>query len=381
MRKLSRCDLLHAVADHDIEEVRSLLRQAGSQHLSLPADFYPELPEIIRWLYLYFSRPGKAPFAERYWQVLPDAAYEILELLRPFYDFGERVKLWHNHFLYQPILHGDIRMLEYLWSLDPLKQRASQQPLGQLFRAAVEDFCYMRLPDWKGLPPDRKIHGYSLDLGAKNWLEKLYAQAELCHTAPPEHLEFLLKHGCSPDSAKVKLQLRQPHFALRMWHDGPSKTRHNWEITDRNLTHRQGQDCEGMVKACIHDGEYWILTCVCCVPGCANVRAPVLSMIFGDVARWRVTSSEDDEEPGVYYLAVPVADYLSDIDLLLAPIERGIKEAVVDDEAGPDSPIVEFTATTHSLKKVKTLRNLIRRKLSVEKSPESKKRPYPPPAL
>ena len=37
MRKLSRYDLLHAVADHDIEEVRSLLRQAGSQHLSLPA--------------------------------------------------------------------------------------------------------------------------------------------------------------------------------------------------------------------------------------------------------------------------------------------------------------------------------------------------------
>ena len=78
MRKLSRCDLLHAVADHDIEEVRSLLRQAESQHLSLPAEFYPELPEIIRWLYLYFSRPGKAPFAERYWQVLPDAEYWIL---------------------------------------------------------------------------------------------------------------------------------------------------------------------------------------------------------------------------------------------------------------------------------------------------------------
>jgi len=374
MRQLSRYDLLHAVADHDTGEVRSLLRQAERQHLSLPADFYPELPEIIRWLYHYFPRPGKPPFAERYWQVLPDAAYEILELLRPFYDFGERVKLWHNHFLYQPILHEDIRMLEYLWTLDPLKHRARQQPLGQLFRAAVEDFCYMRLPDWEGLPPDRKNPGgYSIDLGAKDWLETLYAQAERCHIGLPEHLEFLLKHRCPRNRAKFKLQLQQPDFALRMWHDRPSDR--NWEITDRNLTHKQGQDCDAMVKACIHDGEYSILTCVCGVPACANVRAPVLSMIFGDVARWRVTSSEDDEEPRVYYLAVPVADYLRDIDLLLAAIGRGIKEDGVSEDGEPDSgPSVEFPATAHSLKKVKTLRDLIRRKLSGEKIPEFKKK-------
>ena len=200
---------------------------------------------------------------------------------------------------------------------------------------------------------------------------------------PPEHLEFLLKHGCSPDSAKVKLQLRQPHFALRMWHDGPSKANHNWEITGRNLTHHQGQDCEGMVKACIHDGEYWILTCVCCVPGCANVRAPVLSMIFGDVARWRVTSSKDDGEPGVYYLAVRVADYLHDIDLLLAAIERGIKADGISDGDVPDCPwpSVEFAASEESLGLVKMFRDLIRRKLSGGKIPEFDKRPYPPPAL
>ena len=92
-------DLMEAIVRHDTEEVRRLLRQAERQHIQLSADLNLELPEIIRALYRHFPLPGKAPFAERYWQVLPDAAYEILEQLRPFYDFGEQVELWQEHFL------------------------------------------------------------------------------------------------------------------------------------------------------------------------------------------------------------------------------------------------------------------------------------------
>jgi len=381
MSRVSRYDLLQAVSWHDAEEVRSLLRKAKRQHIPLSDRIYPTLPEVIRSLYNHYPQPGKEPFAERYWKVLPDAAYEILEVLRPFYDFGEYVKLCQNHFLYQPLLHGDVRMLEYLWTLDPLKYRAFQQPLGQLFRAAVEDFCWMRLPDWKGLPHDKDIPAdYSLDLGAKDWLETLYAQAERCRISPPEHLEFLLKHDCMLNTSELKLQIHQPHLELREWRYGPSGASRAWAITDSRFTHHQGEDCGEMVKACLRDGEYWPLTCVCGFPECAGVAEPVLSLIFGEVARWRVTASEDDRDPIVYYLAVPVENYLRDMDMQLEVVERGIAEdgfAPHDPEDGPDHPVAEFSASPNSLKKVRSLRELIRRKFSGEEIPEFEKKPEP----
>ena len=131
-----------------------------------------------------------------------------------------------------------------------------------------------------------------------------------------------------------------------------------------------------MVKACLCDGEYWILTCECGVPGCDGVTEPVLSRIFGGVARLRATSPEN--EPGVHYLAIPVMDYLRDLDMLLATIERGIEEDGITDEAESDfPPFIEFTASAESLQKVKNIRDLIRRKLSGEEIPDFEKRQEP----
>ena len=386
MSRVSRYDLLQAVSWHDAEEVRSLLRKAKRQHIPLSDRIYPTLPEVIRSLYNHYPQPGKEPFAERYWQTLPDVAYEILELLRPFYDFDEYVKLYQNHFLYQVVLHGDIRMLEYLWTLDPMQYRRPEYQLGQIFRAAVEDFCYMRLPDWEGLPHDKDIPAemsqdcYFLDLGAKEWLETLYAQAERCHIAPPEHLEFLLKHDCTLNTSELKLFPSRSCLELKVRCGGSPKERRVWEITDGCFMHNQGQDCGEMVKGCLRDGEYWPLTCVCGFPECAGVTEPVLALRFGDVARWRVTSSEDDKAPSVYYRAVPVTDYLRNMDMLLDVVERGIGEdgAVPPDaEDGPDHPTTDFSATPNSLKKVQTLRNLIRKELSGEEIPEFEKKPEP----
>ena len=385
MSCITRYDLLKAVSRHDAEELRGLLRKAKRQHIPLSERIYPTLPEIIRSLYSHFPQPGKAPFAERYWQVLPDAAYDILEELRPFYDFGEYEKLYQNHFLYQPVLHGDIRMLEYLWTLDPMQYRRPEYQLGQIFSAGIEDFCYMRLPDWEGLPHDKNIPEkmnqdcYSLDLKADDWLETLYAQAERCHIAPPKHLEFLLKHDCMLNTSELKLRVRQPQLELQVRHSDHPGYGRIWEIRDQWISHRN-QDCGELVKGCLRDGEYWPLTCVCGFPECDGVVEPVLALRFGDVARWRVTSSEDAKDPDVSYLAVPVKNYLRDMDMLLEVVERGIEEdgfAQREPEDGPDHPITDFSATPNSLKKAKTLREFIRKKLSGEEIPEFEKKPEP----
>lgn len=376
MSRITCYDLLQAVVRHDTDEVRSLLRTAKRQHIPLSDHIYPNLPQIVHALY------KAAPMADRQWNVLPDAAYEILDLLRPFYDFDEYEKLPQNHFLYQPVLHGDVRMLEYLWKLDPLKYRAISQPLWPLFKTAVQDYCYMCLPDWEGLPPDKDTKaGYSLDLGAKDLPETLHAQAERCRIAPPEHLEFLLKHGCPQHTEELRLGLDQPNLHLNVRYYGSSKDRRVWEITDGCFfQHHQGQDCGEMVKGCLRSGKYWPLTCVCGFPECAGVTEPVIAMRFGEVARWRVTSSEDDKTPRVYYCAVPVGNYLRNMDMLLEVVERGIVEdgfAPPDAEDGPDYPTTDFSATPNSLKKVKMLRELIRKELSGEEIPEFEKKPEP----
>ena len=77
---------------------------------------------------------------------------------------------------------------------------------------------------------------------------------------------------------------------------------------------------------------------------------------------------------------MPVADYLRNMDMLLDVVERGIGEdgAVPPDaEDGPDHPTTDFSATPNSLKKVQTLRELIRKELSGEEIPEFEKKPEP----
>ena len=135
-----------------------------------------------------------------------------------------------------------------------------------------------------------------------------------------------------------------------------------------------------MVKACLRDGKYWPLTCVCGFPECAGVHEPVLALRFGDVARWRVTTSEDDKDPKVYYCAVPIRKYLHNMDMLLNVVEHGIRQdwgVPPDAEEEPDFAVASFSATPTSLKKVKTLRKLIRCALAGKEIPEFEKKPKP----
>ena len=71
----------------------------------------------------------------------------------------------------------------------------------------------------------------------------------------------------------------------------------------------------------------YILADLNCVSARRYIAAslPVLSMRFCDTVRWRVTASDDDVNPNVYYLSIPVKPYLQDMDTMLKTIENGIK--------------------------------------------------------
>ena len=364
MDKVCVYDFLSSIGQYNVEAIKKLLRKVKRQHIPLSDRIYPKLGSILNALYDH-GRNENVPFEQGYWQIVPDCGYEILELLRPYYDFGEDEKLVQKHFLYQPIMHGDMRMLEYLWELDPLKHRHFQQPYGNLMRYAILDYCYMRLPSWEGLPESEG--GYTLDLNSDHWLETLYRQAERCCIAPPEHLDFLMKHDFTPYGEKVSLQLAPPRLKLET-------SERIWTITDCRIDHRQGVDFEEVIKSVLRSGEYESLTCVCGDPWCAGVYQPVLSMRFGDVARWRITQSEDDNDPKVYYLAVPVREYISEAEILLEKIEHGILTDGMNDQMDIDRPITDFTPTPRGLKKVQNIRSLIQLELTGQKIPDFKKR-------
>ncbi|MBR4489635.1 hypothetical protein IKP13_03280 [bacterium] len=120
MSEVTSFDLLSAIGEWNPDRLKTELRRVKRQHIPPSDGIYPSLAGTIRSLYRHFSRQCKNDpklqknFTDHNWQVLPDAAYEILEILRPFYSFGEGKKGYADHFLYLPLLHGDVRMLEYL---------------------------------------------------------------------------------------------------------------------------------------------------------------------------------------------------------------------------------------------------------------------------
>lgn len=367
MNEVTIFDLLSAIGEWNPDRLKTELRRVKRQHIPPSDEIYPSLAGIIESLYHHIARQYKKDpqlqenVTDHNWQVLPDVAYEILEILRRFYSYGEEKNGYADHFLYLPLLHGDIRMLEYLWTLEPLKDHAGEQPLGDLFYAAIKDYCYMRLPDWESFPSSGRWCK-DLDLESKDWLKKLYEQAERCHIAPPAHLEFMLKHGCKPDPEiqYVYLSLSTPDLNLSIDHD-IAKCKRSWTIHDQRMDH-QTQDCSELVKACLRSGEYWSLTCVCGDPQCVGFYDPVLSIRFGDVVRWRIPSSMDDDPRKVRYRSLPVKDYLCDMDLLLESIERNIKKdgfAELERRTNCD-PETYFVPTPQSLERIRALRRLIR---------------------
>ena len=365
MNSLSVYDFLHEIRHRDVDAVKKLLRQAKRQHIPLSEHIYPELGLILNALYDP-CRDENIPFEQSYWQIIPDSGYEILELLRPYYDFGEQEKIYHNHFLYQPIMHGDVRMLEYLWQLEPIKYRCPHYTLALIMRYAIYDYCYMRLPVWDGLP--ESDNGYMLDLSAGNWLETLWHQAERCNIAPPEHLEFLLKHDCSPYGENISCHLDNPRLKLEVSLGDGAPGERVWTIEDCRINHRQGVDFEEVVKSVLRSGEYWNLTCVCGCPECAGVHQPVLSMRFGDVVRWRITQSDDDKDPKVYHLAIPVKEYISELEFLLEMVEKGIASSRIKETLEPAHTC--FDTTSFCLNKVQRLRSWIHQELAGKELPD-----------
>ena len=372
MSSLSAYDFLHAIRCRDVAAVKKLIRQAKRQHIPFSEHIYPELGLILKALYDP-CRDENVPFKQHYWQIIPDSGYEILELLRPYYDFGEQEKIYHNHFLYQPIMHGDVRMLEYLWQLEPMKYRTPHYALSLIMRYAIDDYCYMRLPEWDGLPESEQ--GYMLDLAADDWLETLCRQAERCSIAPPEHLEFLLKHDCVPYGENVSCRLANPRLKLEISLDGDAPEDRVWTIEDCRINHRQGVDFEEVVQSVLRSGEYWNLTCVCGWPECAGVYQPVVSMRFGDVVRWRITPSDDDKDPRVYYLAIPVKEYITDLDFLLETVEHGISNSVRKEVFEPAHTC--FDTTSFCLNKVQKLRSWIQLELSGKELPDFNQKAAP----
>ena len=194
----------------------------------------------------------------------------------------------------------------------------------------------------------------------------LYKQAECCNIPVPEHLDFLIKHGgkVPTDAENIILCDRYPQLELRISHgrDYGVEAR-NWQILDGAINHKY-QCAEEVVKACLASGEYWSLTCECAIPVCANVHKPVLSMRFGDITHWRVTASDDDVNPNVYYLSEPIKPYLQDMDIMLKTIENGIKsDGVPQGDPFIHDKIDTIPSTAEGLKKVRQIRSLIIKEL------------------
>jgi hypothetical protein len=81
-------------------------------------------------------------------------------------------------------------------------------------------------------------------------------------------------------------------------------------------------------------------------------------MRFEDTARWRITASDDEKNPDVYYLAVPVKKYLQNMDDLLSLIEKNIAcddKTCEDDCTWLPSEYESFSSTCNGLAKVRKI--------------------------
>ena len=374
MSRISSFDFFEGIFAWDVEKVKNLIAESQREQTDSHKQDYPSLNSIMKNLYNHISVfGGSDDVAEKYWQVLPDEAYEILELLRPFYHISDCKSVAHKHFLYEPIMHGDMRMLKYLHEIHP--QEFDCPEINKLFYLGILDFCYMHLPSWQGFTEckndsnDIETHRFILDLHSPDLMEQLYSQAEHCGIPAPKHLNFLLKYGSSVRSPikELILSVNTPRLELEVSPapDYDPDLGRIWKIKDCRIMHKH-QDPECLVKSCIENGEYWTLTCECGFPACANVDEPVVAMRFGDIARWRVTASDDDENPDVYYLAVSVKQYLQNFDDLLITAENGIGDVgrtFEDEDTWIPDEYVSFSSTVDGLTKVRRIRSMIRKEL------------------
>lgn len=369
MNKTSAYNFIKAIWALNVQEIKNLIAEVQQRQTPFSDYIYPTLNAVMEALYDHFTiNSADKDFAAAYWQSLPDEAYQILELLRPFYDIRNQDIPAHKHYLYEPVMHGDLRMIKYLRQVHPWGHIHSE--INKILYLGILDFCYMRLPSWEELPEykgeskDFISQAYIIDIHSPDLIKMLYKQAERCNVPIPEHLFFLMKQGGKIPAAAGNIILydRYPQLELRISHDKDYGVEaRNWQIHDAAINHKY-QCAEELVKSCIANGEYWSLTCECGIPECANVNRPVVAMRFGDTARWRITASDDDVNPNVYYLSVPVKPYLQDMDTMLKTIESGIKsDAVQQGDPFFHDKIDTIPSTAEGLKKVRQIRSLIRK--------------------
>ena len=394
MNKVSYCDFMDAIRAWDVQKVNSLISMVLQSRKPLSDYTYPTLCESVNALYAHFTEYGtQKNFAANYWQTLPDEAYKILEHMDMFYGAEENEVPAHKHFLYEAVMHGDLKMLEFLFEkVKSSKCQYWKLPVAKLLYLGILDFCYMRLPTWQGLPeykenadelfrldlrefatdafvPDScefATDAFVLDLRSPDLMSILFEQARNCNVPVPEHLEFLMKH-CDMNElygfGKIILQACDPHLALHISHDSDYGVKKRcWAVSDSRIRHKY-QCAEELVKSCIADGEYWGMTCVCGIPECANVNRPILAMRYGNIVRWRITDSDDEAVPDVYYLAIPAKQYLQDMDFILKTIENGIKAdgVIPGDSFYHNHKIAFIPSTDEGLKKVRKIRTVIKK--------------------
>ena len=374
MNEVSYYDFMDAIRAWDVQKVNSLISMVLQSRKPLSDYTYPTLCESVNALYAHFTEyETQKNFAADYWQVLPDEAYKILEHMDMFYEAEENEVPAHKHFLYDAVMHGDLKMLEFLFEkVKSSKCQYWKLPVAKLLYLGILDFCYMRLPTWQGLPEykakfsELSTDAFVLDFCSPDLMNIIFEQARNCNVPVPEHLEFLMKH-CDMDElygfGKIILQVHDPHLALHISHDSDYGVKKRcWAVSDSRIRHKY-QCAEELVKSCIADGEYWGMTCECGIPECANVNRPILAMHYGNIVRWRITDSDDEAVPDVYYLAVPAKQYLQDMDFILKIIENGIKSdgVIPGDPFYHNHKIAFIPSTDEGLKKVQQIRAAIKK--------------------
>ena len=374
MNDVSYYDFTDAIREWNVQKVNSLISMVLQSRKPLSDYTYPTLRESLVALYAHFTEYGtQKNFAADYWQVLPDEAYKILEHMDMFYEAEENEVPAHKHFLYEAVMHGDLKMLQFLFEkVKSTKCQYWKLPVAKLLYLGILDFCYMRLPTWQGLPEykakfsELSTDAFVLDFRSPDLMNIIFEQAQRCNVPAPMHLDFLMKH-CDMDElyyfGKIVLQVHDPHLALHISHDSDySVKKRCWAVSDLQIRHKY-QCVEELVKSCIADGEYWGMTCECGIPECANVNRPILAMHYGNIVRWRVTDSDDEAKPDVYYLAIPAKQYLQDMDFILKTIESGIKAdgVIPGDPFYHDHKIAFIPSTDEGLKKVQQIRAAIKK--------------------
>ena len=357
-----RDDLLNCDAE-SVDNIKNYLRRVRRAHTPLSDEPYPTLSTILGCLYQrHHTMADMLPFEKRYYQQLPDEAYEILALLEPYYTYNDcTIKTVVDAHIFEPAVRGDLRMLKYLWTLPILTHRDWNQHLNDVYRAALSEFCFMRLPEWGELE-----HLHEGD--QKTVFSTVVKQAERCGVPYPEHLEFLIQHGCCDWNA---LSPTHPHaapgFSLNLRHNNDGST--GWEILSNISRHLQ-QDPKELALCALENGEHWPFTCSCGFPEDAGIYEPVVAIRHGEYSCWRVVEYPncDSDKLQINYFRFPVRKYLEELDLLLTTIDRGIRQELARTpiRLEDDSFLENHTVLSSGLpyrKKLAEIRKIVRQGL------------------